>query len=86
MASAIRRARARANLSAKEVARRADLSPSYVSKIERGECLPSARVVGAIAAVVQLSPLELWVAMLLDASHEDGRDPRGDVDRGDVRA
>jgi len=56
--------RERQRLTAKEVSRRARLSPSYVSKVERGECEPSLRVFAAIARALGMTPLEVWFVVM----------------------
>lgn len=77
VAAAVRHVRLQRKLSAKEVSRRAHLSPAYVSKVENGECEPSVRTFGAIAAVLGMSPMEVWVAVVSEAqellSHPEQR-------------
>jgi transcriptional regulator with XRE-family HTH domain len=76
VATAVKYARLRRKLTAKEVSRRAGLSPAYVSKVENGECEPSVRTFGAIAAVLGMTPHEVWVAVMAEAarlSHPDVR-------------
>lgn len=70
---ALRHARQRLGISAKEASRRARLSPSYVSKVERGECAPSLETFAAMVIALQMSPLEVWATVVLAfLSHPSG--------------
>ena len=50
--TALRRARIKTGISLREVARRLELSPSHVSKIERGECDSTRDTLESIAVEV----------------------------------
>lgn len=52
-ARAVRIARAARGLSQKELARRAGLTPSYVSRIEQGERTPRAETLDSLAIALQ---------------------------------
>ena len=66
-ASAIRLSRMRSGRSASSVAKAAGLSPSYVSKIERGECEPSLKAFSKIAQVLELHPFLVALVVLAEA-------------------
>jgi transcriptional regulator with XRE-family HTH domain len=66
--AAIYNKRTRLGLTAKEVAKRAHLSPSYVSKVENGECEPSVRTFGAIAGALRMNAHEVWLAVMAEAA------------------
>jgi len=80
--------RQRRGWSAKELSRRAGLSPSYVSKLESGECSASVRTFGAIARALGMTPLEVWVLVLSEALSQPLRtmpeDTRNSSEHGDT--
>lgn len=59
----LRRRREELGVTQREVARRAELSPMFISDIEAGRRLPSARAAKAIAEALQSEPLEFWDAL-----------------------
>ena len=66
--------RLRRPLSLRDVTRRAGVSSSYLSEIERGERQPGANVVRKLAEVYRVDPEEL----LKRAGHGPRPDPHGD--------
>jgi transcriptional regulator with XRE-family HTH domain len=49
-----------AKLSQEELAERADLTPDYISKLERGRYSPSAEVIASLAKALGVTPGELF--------------------------
>lgn len=64
--------RSKKKISARQLSARAGLSSSYVSKLENGKIDPTTTAFGQIARVLELSALEVGVAVF--ASLEDGSD------------
>jgi transcriptional regulator with XRE-family HTH domain len=73
----IRDQRERAELSMRELAKRANISNPYLSQIERGLHEPSVRVLSSIAAALELSAEALLrgAGLLGDADEEGTRRP-----------
>jgi DNA-binding XRE family transcriptional regulator/quercetin dioxygenase-like cupin family protein len=72
----LRRVRQRANLSAREVARQLDVSPSFVSQIETGRSQPSVATLYALAQLLEISIDELFAS---DTRVDAGADTRVDA-------
>lgn len=65
----MRFARKRKSMSARAVSLLADQSESYVGKLEKGEIAePSLRAFAKIVRVLQMSPGEVWVVVMHEAS------------------
>ena len=62
--AAIRFARQRRRLSARQLSEAAGLSPSYVSKVESGEIEPKLTTFGKIAVELEMSPEEICFCVL----------------------
>lgn len=76
----IRAERTKAGMSARELARRADVSHSLISQIERGNVTPSVATLWSIATVLGLSVAELFSEVEGDARSEgvgSGKGPTG---------
>jgi transcriptional regulator with XRE-family HTH domain len=73
----IREQRERAELSMRELAKRANISNPYLSQIERGLHEPSVRVLSSIAAALELSAEAMLrgAGLLGDSDEEAGRRP-----------
>lgn len=65
---AMRIARVRAGLSARELSARAGLSPSYVTKLEAGELEPSLHAFAKIAKAARLTQAEIYFCVLQEAA------------------
>jgi transcriptional regulator with XRE-family HTH domain len=63
----IRSVRKTANLSARELSARSNLSPSYVTKLEAGEIEPSLRAFARIAMVLGMTPAEITFCVRQEA-------------------
>lgn len=62
-------------MSARNLSAVANLSPSYVSKVESGEIQPSLQAFARIAMALSLTHQEIWVCVVLAAktvSHPSG--------------
>lgn len=68
LGEAIRFARERKGVSARQVSQEAGLSPTYVSKVERGDMEPSLKAFGRIAIVLGLSDVEVNLLVRLHAN------------------
>jgi transcriptional regulator with XRE-family HTH domain len=69
-------------MSQRSLSARTGRSPAYVSKLESGQLDPGLRGFAAVAVALNLSPLEVWVLLRLEAaadavtvtpSEDDGR-------------
>lgn len=72
LARAIRKVRADANLSQRDLAQRVDLDPSQMSRLEHGDANPTYRTVRRIAAALGVTLAEL--AQLAEYFEERLRD------------
>lgn len=63
----IRLARKRRGLSARALSAMADLSPSYVGKVESGEIEPSLKAFARLALALQLTRQEIWLCVMESA-------------------
>lgn len=66
----IRLMRSKQHLSARQLSAMAGLSPSYVGKLEAGECEPSLKAFARVANALRLRPTEVWYLVNL-AAEED---------------
>jgi len=64
LAAILRRIREQRNFSARALSLRANLSPSYVGKLESGEMEPSLRTFTALCRALGLSPREILFCAL----------------------
>lgn len=60
----IRMVRERQKMSARALSAKANLSPSYVGKVESGEIEPSLKAFGRIALALHLSRQEIWLCVV----------------------
>jgi transcriptional regulator with XRE-family HTH domain len=60
----IRMARERQKMSARALSAKANLSPSYVGKVESGEIEPSLKAFARIALALHLSRQEIWLCVV----------------------
>lgn len=67
VAELIRVCRLRAGLSARQLSALADLSPSYITKLEAGELEPSLRSFARIVRALRLTPFEVMFCVSLAA-------------------
>lgn len=67
VADLIRVCRMRAGLSARQLSALADLSPSYITKLEARELEPSLRSFARIVLALRLTPLEVLFCVSLSA-------------------
>ncbi len=67
----LRRVRLDAKLSAREVARQLEVSPSFISQIETGKSQPSVATLYALAQLFAISIDELFEAEHVDPDHRD---------------
>ncbi|TDC98012.1 helix-turn-helix domain-containing protein [Nonomuraea deserti] len=74
LGSRLRRARKRLKLSLRELARRLNVSPSFLSQIENGKSQPSVATLYSMAQMLQVS-----VDSLFETDEEDG-EPTDDMD------
>jgi transcriptional regulator with XRE-family HTH domain len=74
--SAIRVARQRAGLSARQLSLNAGLGDAYVSRVEAGITDPGLRAFAKLAVALGLSPLEVWLVVVSEAV-DDEREPVG---------
>lgn len=57
-------ARERQKISARALSAMAELSPSYVGKVESGEIEPSLKAFARIALALHLSRQEIWLCVI----------------------
>jgi transcriptional regulator with XRE-family HTH domain len=67
VAESIKSKREQLNLSARSVSLQANLSPSYVSKLESGSIEPSLKAFASIAVVLNFSSAEIIYTVLKEA-------------------
>lgn len=67
VAESIKAKREQLNLSARSVSLQANLSPSYVSKLEQGDIEPSLRAFASIAVVLNFSTAEIVYTVMREA-------------------
>lgn len=60
----IRRSREAQHVSGRALSAMANLSPSYISKIEAGEISPSLRAFARIALALHLTSQEIWLCVM----------------------
>lgn len=71
---ALKLARALANLSQKELAKKAGLDPSHISLIEKGSRRPSLTALEKLSSALQI-PIDLFVLMAAEKDDLKFRDP-----------
>lgn len=72
---AISQVRQRLRLSKQRLGLVAGLSESYVGKLEKGECEPSLRTFALLACALHLSPLEVYLVILGEATRAASAHP-----------
>lgn len=70
VASVVRAARERQGWSARELSRRVDVSPAYVTKLEAGTVDPSLSRFARLARVLRLSKAEIYYCLLYEGYKE----------------
>lgn len=83
LGSRLKKIRLRAGMTLRELARRADVSPSFVSQIENGKSQPSVATLYVFAQLLNVSIDELFDQRGGDAARRarvDGRGPGGNYD------
>jgi len=61
-------ARRRRKMSQRTLSARIGRSPAYVSKVEAGQLDPGLRGFAAIVVALELSPMESWILLRLEAA------------------
>lgn len=67
VAEAIRYKRHAVNVSKQALGVEAGFSQSYVGKVERGDCVPSVRAFAKLAVALHMTPLEIYVVLVLES-------------------